>query len=528
MPQLEKLLPQMPADLMAQLECIDRFWLSYREGVQSSKQNSTVIYQSDTLLVEPDFDVAIAGGTLGIFIGCALQLRGWRVLVIERGLLKGREQEWNISRPELETFLALDLLTAAELEQAIATEYNPGRVGFHGGIELWVRDVLNIGVDPVFLLATLKAKFLDRGGRLLENQGFQQAIVHPNGVEIEVRHKANDENLKISARLLLDVMGHFSAIARQARIENRQSIKPEGVCMVVGSCAEGIPSKPYGDLIYTFAPIQNQCQYFWEAFPARDGRTTYLFTYVDAELARPSFSQLFADYLHWLPQYQEVELETLQFKRTLFGFFPSYRHTPLQTAWDRILQVGDSSGSLSPLSFGGFGAMVRHLTRLTNGIDSVLVGDFVSRNDLRSLQPYQPNLSVTWLFQKTMSVGINQKIEANAINHLLSNVFATMEKLGEPVLKPFLQDVVQFSALSQTLMNMAIADPILVKKVVEQVGISPLLDWMRHYLNLGSYSLLDRAGKILEPTFQNFLPEQQYFWQRSYDKWKYGSGRDYR
>ncbi|MEE3717026.1 FAD-binding oxidoreductase [Tumidithrix elongata RA019] len=506
---------------------MDRFWLSYRETVHSSKQNPSVISESDTLLVENDFDVAIAGGTLGIFIGCALQLRGWRVLVIEQGILKGREQEWNISRPELEAFLALDLLTSHELEQAIATEYNPGRVGFHQGIELWVRDVLNIGVDPVFLLATLKAKFLAHGGILLENMGFQQAIAHPNGIEIEVAHKSNGEKLKITARLLLDAMGHFSAIARQARIENRQRTKPEGVCMVVGSCAQGIPAKAYGDLIYTFAPIQNQCQYFWEAFPAKEGRTTYLFTYVDADLARPSFSQLFADYLHWLPQYQDVELEALKFKRTLFGFFPSYQQTPLQTAWHRILQVGDSSGSQSPLSFGGFGAMVRHLTRLTNGIDAALSGNFLSRNDLRSLQPYQPSLSVTWLFQKTMSVGINQKIEGNAINYLLSTVFASMQKLGDPVLKPFLQDVVQFPALSQTMLSMAIADPVLVTKIVTQVGIPPLLDWMQHYMNLGRYSLLDRLGKSLEPTFENLLPEQRYYWQRWYDQWKYGSGGDY-
>ncbi|CAN1209962.1 FAD-dependent oxidoreductase [Tumidithrix helvetica PCC 7403] len=527
MTNLEDLLPQMPVDLLGQLDRMDRFWRSYRESVVSATTQPSVIGQSETLLLENDFDVAICGGTLGIFIGCALQLRGWRVLVIEQGILKGREQEWNISRPELETFLALDLLTSKELEQAIATEYNPGRVGFHEGIELWVRDVLNIGVDPVFLLATLKAKFLDRGGKLLEHMGFQQAIAHPNGIEIEVANKSKVEKLTIRARLLLDAMGHFSAIARQARSSNRQRMKPEGVCMVVGSCAEGIPAKAYGDLIYTFTPIQNQCQYFWEAFPAKDGRTTYLFTYVDADLARPSFSQLFADYLHWLPQYQDIDLANLQFKRTLFGFFPSYQQTPLQTAWDRILQVGDSSGSQSPLSFGGFGAMVRHLERLANGIDSALSGNFLSRKDLRSLHPYQPSLSVTWLFQKTMSVGIHQKIEANAINYLLSTVFASMQKLGDPVLKPFLQDVVQFPALSQTMLSMAIADPVLVGKIVTQVGIPPLLDWMRHYANLGKYSLLDRLGKSIAPSFENLLPEQKYYWQRSCDRWKYGSGGDY-
>lgn len=43
----------------------------------------------------------MCGGTLGIFLAAALQLRGLQVAVLERGPLKGRQQEWNISRKEL-------------------------------------------------------------------------------------------------------------------------------------------------------------------------------------------------------------------------------------------------------------------------------------------------------------------------------------------------------------------------------------------------------------------------------------------
>jgi len=46
----------------------------------------------------PTFDVVVCGGTLGIFMACALQLRGFKVCVVERGPLRGRTQEWNISR----------------------------------------------------------------------------------------------------------------------------------------------------------------------------------------------------------------------------------------------------------------------------------------------------------------------------------------------------------------------------------------------------------------------------------------------
>ena len=49
----------------------------------------------------PDFDVIVCGGTLGVFLAASLQLRGLRVGVVERGPLRGREQEWNLSRKEL-------------------------------------------------------------------------------------------------------------------------------------------------------------------------------------------------------------------------------------------------------------------------------------------------------------------------------------------------------------------------------------------------------------------------------------------
>lgn len=520
----ESVRSQMPVETPLQLERIDAFWKSYRQPNQAI---SEVVHTHQNHIESPDFDVVVCGGTLGIFIACALQRRGWRVVVIEQGILQGRSQEWNISRQELNVFLELDLLTEAELEIAIATIYNPARVGFYGGKEFWVKDILNIGVDPIYLLAVLKQKFLESGGKLFEKHTFKQANVYTNGIAVEVKSQDQSQSQLITGRLLLDVMGHFSAIAKQARVITQGNLKPDGVCMVVGSCATGMPEKAYGDLIYSFTPIQNQCQYFWEAFPAKDGRTTYMFTYVDADPARPSFAQLLEDYLFWLPKYQEIELAQLQFERFLFGFFPSYKQNPLQTPWDRILQVGDSSGMQSPLSFGGFGSMLRHLPRLTISINSALTGDWLAKSDLRSLQPYQPNLSVTWLFQKSMSVAVDQQIESDRINYLLNVTFTEMEKLGDQVLYPFLKDVVQFIPLAKTMLAMSVADPILVLKIMRQVGVVTLLDWFKHYVGLGTYSGLHQISQKVSPAIANLLPEQQYQYQSLFAAWLYGSGNDY-
>lgn len=513
MNKTEQILQKLPGDVLERLRGADRLWQALRENTESVPK---AIQESQELLGNVDWDVVICGGTLGILIGCALQKLGWRVALIERGLLRGREQEWNISRKELDVFLQLELLSEAELEQAIASCYNPARISFFEGKDFWIKDVLNIGVDPVFLLDTLKTKFLNAGGKLFENTPFRGAIVHPDGVIVDAAGS-------LKTRLLIDAMGNFSPIVQQAR----NGEKPEGVCLVVGSCAQGFPNNETGDLIVSFTPIQNQCQYFWEAFPARDGRTTYLFTYLDAHPKRPSLEFLFEEYLRLLPQYQGLELSQIDFKRVLFGFFPSYRKSPVRMPWNRILPVGDSSGNQSPVSFGGFGSMVRHLKRLTEGINDALVNDALTREPLAQLQPYQPNIAVTWLFQRAMSVGIEQQLSPNQINQLLTGVFQAMEQLGDDVLRPFLQDVVQFSGLSKTLLLTSLTKPGLVLPVIPQVGLTTLLDWIVHYINLGAYSSLYPLGKLINSPVKILPQMQQYYYRRWLDAWRYGSGGDY-
>jgi len=532
MSKTEQILSQLPGDVLGRLRGADHLWHALRVEKALVPQ---VIKESIEPLGTVDWDVVICGGTLGLLIGSALQRRGWRVALIERGILRGRDQEWNISRKELEVFLELELLDEAELEQAIATEYNPARISFFPGPDFWIRDVLNIGVDPVFLLDTLKSKFLAAGGQLLEKTAFEGATVHPDGVLVELQVSrlqvespslqsvTQTNQLILKTRLLIDAMGNFSPIVQQAR----QGEKPESICLVVGSCAQGFPQNQTGDLIVSFTPIQNQCQYFWEAFPARDGRTTYLFTYLDAAPQRPSLEFLFEEYLRLLPEYQGVELSQLDLKRVLFGFFPSYRQSPVRIPWGRILPVGDSSGSQSPVSFGGFGSMVRHLKRLTEGTHDALESNTLGRNALGQLQPYQPNIAVTWLFQRAMSVGIDQKLAPNQINQLLTGVFQSMEQLGEDVLRPFLQDVVQFPGLSKTLLLTSLTQPGLVMPVIPHVGLTTLLDWIVHYINLGVYTGISPLGQLISSRVKMLPTVQQYYCRRWFEAWRYGSGGDY-
>jgi lycopene cyclase CruP len=505
-----EILGRIPGGLAA-LERTDGAWVGLRGGKTVVPK---MVQVAPVDLGAVDWDVVICGGTLGIILGLALVKSGRRVVLLERGRLLGRSQEWNISRGELMGLVRLGLVDEAELEAVISSEFNPVRVGFTGGEPLWVRDVLNVGVSPEGLLHCLKEKFLAQGGVLKEHYGVEAVVVHPDGVCV---------NGEVTGRLLLDGMGHFSPISQQARAGR----KPEGVCLVVGTCAEGFPENQSGDLIYSFTPILNQCQYFWEAFPAKDGRTTYLFTYVDAHPDRLALADLFEEYFRLLPEYQGVPLENLVFKRSLCGFFPCYQDSPLVPMWDRILAVGDSSGLQSPLSFGGFGAMMRHLERLVRGIEGALVSDCLGRGDLAQIQSYMPGLSVTWLFQKTMSVPMGQRVNPDQINGLLREVFGAMAGLGDPVLRPFLQDVVRFGGLSQTLWAATLRDPALVIKLLPQVGVGTLADWLGHYLSLGSYGALHRLAPALKGLVEASDAGNRYRWQCRFDAWKYGSGNDY-
>ena len=497
------------------LPTLDRWWGSLRQP--QAELPPAVVHPSSARLGSQswDADVVIAGGTLGILLGAALAKRGWRVILLERGILRGREQEWNTSRQELQVLLELELLTPREWEKVQVTHYPGGRIGFGDGPSWWVEGVLNVGVDPAGLLEHCKAHFLEWGGQLRENTCFLGAAVHPDGIGIQTNTGS------LTAQLLVDAMGHRSPLVAQAR----RGQPPDSVCLVVGSCAQGLPDQPTGDLFYSFTPAQNGYQPFWEAFPACDGRTTYLFTYCDRDPRRPSLEQLWRDYCRLLPAYQGVELAQIRWVRKLCGVFPAYRRSPLQLPWDRLLAVGDSSGSQSPLSFGGFGAMLRHLDRLQQGIHESLAQRQLNQAALALLQPYQPNLAVTWLFQKAMIPPLqNKSWDPNSINRLLSRVFEAMFAAGPQVVKPFLQDVVQFGGLAQALWGVTRRDPSLVARLLPRLGLPELVAWAGHFGALGLYELLQRLTDRPEPETN----PQDYFWKRRREAWRYGCGQDYK
>ncbi|KAJ7526297.1 hypothetical protein O6H91_16G001100 [Diphasiastrum complanatum] len=439
------------------------------------------------------FDVVVCGGTLGIFIATVLALRGLRVAIVEKGPLQGRIQEWNISRKELLELVKAGILKKEEVDNCTAIDFNPNRCQFNGGAEVWVNDILNLGVSPMRMLDTLKQRFKQVGGQVFENSGLSNAVVFNDAVVITL-----NDGRSITSKLVLDAMGNFSPIVQQIR----RGQPPDGVCLVVGTCARGFKLNRTSDIIFSNSPMvqvgDSKNQYFWEAFPAGSGpadRTIYLFTYADVTPSRPSLEKMLEDYWDLMPAYQ----------------------------------VGDASGIQSPISFGGFGSITRHLLRLSNGIVEAIESDMLEKETLGLINSYMPNLSVAWMFQRAMSAQNNVDVSPNFINDLLALNFQCMERLGDPILRPFLQDVIQFDPLVKALGSIMLAQPGIVPSIIKQVGIKTLLDWSRHFLALGVYTYL---SQIVTPQIASWIAKlprkQRYIWHRRIEAWEYGSGLDFK
>ncbi|KAJ9537623.1 hypothetical protein OSB04_030356, partial [Centaurea solstitialis] len=401
------------------------------------------------------------------------------------------------------------------------------RCGFERKGEIWVENILNLGVSPAKLIDIMRERFNSLGGVIFEGCSVSSIHVYQDIAVLQLT-----EGKILSARLIIDAMGNFSPILKQIR----GGKKPDGMCLVVGSCCRGFKENSNSDVIFSSAeskPVGNsEAQYFWEAFPAGSGpldRTTYMFTYLEPQSSSPKLEELLEDYWDLMPKYQEVALDELEILRVIYGIFPTYRDSPLPAAFDRVLQFGDASGIQSPVSFGGFGSLTRHLGRITNGIHEAMSANLLDSDNLSLLNPYMPNLSASWLFQRAMSARKQAGVSPDFINELLYANFQSMQRLGDPVLRPFLQDVIQFGPLVKTLGLVMLTNPQILPSIFKQVGFPVLIDWLGHFSLLGSYTFLSIfIDPLIRPMIDTFPTETRYKWRRQLEAWKYGSGLDYK
>lgn len=187
------------------------------------------------------------------------------------------------------------------------------------------------------LIEIVKKRFISLGGVIFEGCSVSSISIYEDASVLQMA-----EGNILSSRLIIDAMGNFSPVVKQIR----RGKKPDGVCLVVGSCARGFKDNSASDIIYSSSSVKkvgdSEAQYFWEAFPAGSGpmdRTTYMFTYVSPQPGSPKLEELLEDFWDLMPEYQGVSLDNLEILRVIYGIFPTYRDSPLPAEFDRILQV---------------------------------------------------------------------------------------------------------------------------------------------------------------------------------------------
>jgi lycopene cyclase CruP len=82
-----------------------------------------------------------------------------------------------------------------------------------GGPDIWTEDVLNLGVKPDTLIQRAAERFEAAGGRILSETSVSSVCVHNDAVAVGI----GSDRAPVTARLLLDCMGHASPIVRQIR-----------------------------------------------------------------------------------------------------------------------------------------------------------------------------------------------------------------------------------------------------------------------------------------------------------------------
>nr|AAC04499.1 hypothetical protein [Arabidopsis thaliana]AAM14990.1 hypothetical protein [Arabidopsis thaliana] len=410
------------------------------------------------------FDIVVCGGTLGIFLATALCAKGLRVAVVERNAIKGRDQEWNISRKEMKELTEVRVLTEDEIEEVIAAKFNPNRCGFENLGDIWVEDILNLGVSPAKLVETVKQRFISLGGVILEDSSLSSIVIYN---DLAVMQLSKGDTL--SSRLVIDAMGNFSPILKQIK----RGRKPDGMCLVVGSCAHGFKENSSSDVIYSSSSVtrvaDSNVQLFWEAFPAGSGpldRTTYMFTYTEPQSTSPSLEDLLEEYWKLMPKYQfrtiillhsdisnpvGLDLSPVRCQLHLIVFY-------------RIFRFSDNL-----------------IVQLKKGIYDAIDGDLLDSDSLSKLNPYMPNLSASWLFQRAMSAKQQLDVSRGFTNELLHVNFSCMQRLGDPVLRPFLQDIIQFGPLAKTLGLVMLTKPQIIPSIFRQAvfGRTSLKDEVR-------------------------------------------------
>ncbi|MCG8345947.1 MAG: hypothetical protein MI685_12425 [Chlorobiales bacterium] len=460
---------------------LDRYW----EHVRQVPPDDVILPGKELpeeITVSGDYEIFYAGGTLGLLHAAVMAERyGHRVMLIDRHVSGKSTRDWNISRRELDKLEETGLFSSEEIESFIVRRYKTGWVEFF--VEksrrkrLYMEDVLDCAVDTDRLLEAAKQKILaEEGCRVLDRTTFRRCYRFPDHIVIEAAGP-DGEALYFRAQVLVDVMGILSPIARQLNRGRSQT----HVCPTVGTIASGFRDVDYdtGEILASTEDADTSAgsgrQLIWEGFPASGNEyITYLFFYdaVDSDNDK-SLLGLFETYFRKLPDYKNLS-DDFRIHRPVFGIIPAYSHEGFtrerEVADDRIILFGDAASLGSPLTFCGFGSMVRNLPHLTGALDRALAGEALKHADLEKISAYEPNVASMANLMKYMCYDA-QTDTPGFVNELMNEVMIVLDGLPRRYRQAMFRDEMRLNDFMTVLLKVAWRYPKVMKATYDKLGI---------------------------------------------------------
>ncbi len=421
----------------------------------------------------PDFDVLLAGGGLSLFYGAYLAQRGVRVAIFDRGEIGVGHREWNASRRELRPLVESGLFTEDEASALIEVEYEAGICRWHGGGTYPVRNVLDCVIAAKPLLEALRARAVAAGATLLPRHALTGYARGPSGVEVRLAGPGGER--RITGRVLLDGTGAASAHARF-----------DLVCPTVGGVLADIPlgdaadelDPRLGEILVTTEDIEAGRQHIWEGFPGpRNVLTAYLFYYDEPQrLPRRPLLSLYERFFETLPRYKRGRPRML---RPTYGYIPAYsRLRPMPASpSDRVLLVGDAAARHSPLTFCGFGSMVRSFQGVADGLLSCLGEQRYSQRALAACWMEPPALRVMGGLTLMMAERPHHPRPPGDVNKLLDQAFGTLHEMGQETYAAFVRDEIGFREFIAFMQATAKKRPTIYAEVFAHLSKSEVARW---------------------------------------------------
>jgi lycopene cyclase CruA len=468
---------------------IDRYWENLDLPVPDAIREGAKMPSGAT--IEAEFDILYAGGTLGLLHAAVMSGKyNRKVLLIDRAEPGRTTRDWNISRIELQRLADTGVFTQAELDTTIVRRYKTGWVEFHAPAarrkRLYMDEVLDCAVDADKLLGMAREKVLAGGdSKVLGRTSFVCCYRFPDHLVVQVE-TSDGKQLFFRTEVLVDAMGIVSPVAMQLNRGRPQT----HVCPTVGTIASGFEGADFevGEILASTedAEVSGRLgrQFIWEGFPAKgDEYITYLFFYdkVDSPNDKTLLG-LFEAYFRKLPEYKKPG-PNFTIHRPVYGIIPAWFHDGAGctrvVSGERIALLGDAASLASPLTFCGFGSVVRNLDRMTSGLDRAMREGRLGAADLARISAYEPNVASMANLMKYMCYD-PETDDPGFVNEMMNEVMIVLDELPSHYRQAMFRDEMKVEELVTVMLKVAWRYPKILRATWDKLGVGGSVGFVKN------------------------------------------------